>query len=133
MNPLLAAEGGYQHFALHGGEWFILVGLCVTALLAIFVGFLLIRGVLAADQGTPTMQEIAKAIQEGAIAYLKRQFRTIVSSSIPLAVIVFVTSVAVKKADGTTEALSFGAVRPFSHPGIRSRLRACPASRATSA
>ena len=58
------------------------------------------RGVLAADEGTPKMKEIAKAIQEGAIAYLKRQFRTIGFIVIPLVVIVFVTSVAVKKPDG---------------------------------
>ena len=84
MNPLLAAEGGYQDFALHSGEWFVLIGSALTALLAIAVGFLLMRGVLAADQGTPKMKEIAKAIQEGAIAYLRRQFRTIGFILIPL-------------------------------------------------
>ena len=107
MNPVLAAEGGYQDFALHGGEWFVLIGSALTALLAIAVGFLLMRGVLAEDEGTPKMKEIAKAIQEGAIAYLKRQFRTIGVILIPLVVVVFLTSVAVKKSDGTTEALSF--------------------------
>jgi K(+)-stimulated pyrophosphate-energized sodium pump len=107
VNPVLAAEGGYQDFALHGGEWFVLVGSALTALLALAVGFALTRGVLAADQGTPTMREIAKAIQEGAIAYLKRQFRTIGVILIPLVVVVFLTSVAVKKPDGTSEALSF--------------------------
>ncbi len=58
------------------------------------------KGVLAADQGTPKMIEIAKAIQEGALAYLKRQFRTIGFILIPLALIVFVTSVAVEKPGG---------------------------------
>src|SRR5690606_33750949 len=48
----------------------------------------------------------AKAIQEGALAYLKRQFRTIGYILVPLAIIVFVTSVAVERPDGT-EALSF--------------------------
>ena len=107
MNSVLAAEGGYQDFALHSGEWFVLIGSALTALLAIAVGFLLMRGVLAEDEGTPKMKEIAKAIQEGATAYLRRQFRTIGFIIIPLLVVVFATSVAVEKADGHTEALSF--------------------------
>ena len=41
---------------------------------------------MAHDEGTPKMQEIAKAIQEGASAYLKRQFKTIGVILIPLAV-----------------------------------------------
>ncbi|MFM7535415.1 MAG: sodium/proton-translocating pyrophosphatase, partial [Acidimicrobiales bacterium] len=112
MTGIFAAEGGYQEFVLRGGEWFILVGSAITALLAIAVGFVLMKGVLAADQGSPKMIEIAKAIQEGALAYLKRQFRTIGLILIPLAIIVFITSVAVKKPDGT-EALSFGASGAF--------------------
>lgn len=106
MNTLLAAEGGYQVFTLKGGEFAWLFFSVATALLAIGVGFSLMRGVLAADQGTPKMQEIAKAIQEGAMAYLKRQFRTIGFILIPLAIIVFITSTGVKKPDGTA-ALSF--------------------------
>jgi K(+)-stimulated pyrophosphate-energized sodium pump len=106
MVQLFAAEGGWQEFTLRGGEWFVLIGSALTALLAIGVGFLLMRGVLAADQGTPNMIEIAKAIQEGALAYLKRQFRTIGYILVPLALIVFVTSAAVDKPDGTS-ALSF--------------------------
>jgi K(+)-stimulated pyrophosphate-energized sodium pump len=93
--PVLAAEGGYQEFTLAGGEWFILIGAAMTAILALAVGLILVQSVLKADQGTPKMQEIAKAIQEGAWAYLKRQFRTIGFILIPLAVVVFVTSFAV--------------------------------------
>jgi K(+)-stimulated pyrophosphate-energized sodium pump len=51
------------------------------------------------------MKEIAQAIQEGALAYLKRQFKTIGLILIPLAVIVYVTSTKVLKGDGV-EALS---------------------------
>jgi K(+)-stimulated pyrophosphate-energized sodium pump len=106
MTSVLAAEGGYQDFTLHGGEWLILIGSALTALLAVGVGFFLMRRVLAEDDGTPTMKEIAKAIQEGALAYLKRQFRTIGYILLPLAFIVFITSTAVKK-DSGVEALSF--------------------------
>jgi K(+)-stimulated pyrophosphate-energized sodium pump len=96
----LAAEGGYQVFKLDGAAWFWLVFSACTALLALAVGLYLVRGVLAADQGTPTMIEIATAIQEGAMAYLKRQFKTIAVILIPLAVIVFVTSTEVLKPAG---------------------------------
>ena len=73
MTHVLAAEGGYQTFYLHGGEWAILLASVATALLALLVGFFLMRGVLAADEGTEKMKEIAKAIQEGAMAYLRRE------------------------------------------------------------
>src|SRR5689334_9583211 len=97
MINLLAAEGGWQDFELGGGEWFWLVFSAVTALLALGVGFSLMRGVLAADQGTPKMIEIATAIQEGASAYLRRQFKTIGVILVPLAIVVFVTSTEVLK------------------------------------
>jgi K(+)-stimulated pyrophosphate-energized sodium pump len=107
MKPLLlAAEGGYQEFDLGGTEMMWLIFSALTAIVAIGVGFSLMRGVLAADQGTPKMQEIAAAIQEGAMAYLKRQFKTIAVILVPLVVIVFLTSTEVLKPDGDT-ALSF--------------------------
>jgi K(+)-stimulated pyrophosphate-energized sodium pump len=106
MLHLFAAEGGYQDFTLTSTEWFWLVFSACTSLLAIAVGFYLMKGVLAADEGTPKMIEIAKAIQEGAQAYLRRQFRTIALILIPVAVIVFFTATEVKKADGTV-ALTF--------------------------
>src|SRR3954462_10055992 len=106
MNLVLAAEGGYQSFHLGGTEWFWLFFSVATAVLALAVGLVLVRGVVAADRGTPKMIEIATAIQEGAMAYLRRQFKTIAVILVPLAVIVFVTSTKVVKPDGT-EALSF--------------------------
>ncbi len=106
MITTLAAEGGYQVFTLKGGEFAWLFFSVATALLALGVGFSLMKGVLAADQGTPKMQEIALAIQEGAMAYLKRQFRTIGFILIPLVIVVFITSTKVLKPDNST-ALSF--------------------------
>jgi K(+)-stimulated pyrophosphate-energized sodium pump len=97
MNLVLAAEGGYQSFELGGAEWGWLVFSAVTAILALLVGLALMRGVLAADQGTPSMIEIATSIQEGAMAYLRRQFRTIAIILVPVAIVVFVTSTEVIK------------------------------------
>jgi K(+)-stimulated pyrophosphate-energized sodium pump len=104
---LFAAEGGYQVFQLRNSDklWLYISG--ATALLAIAVGFSLMKGVLAADPGTPKMQEIAKAIQEGAMAYLKRQFRTIAVILVPLAILVFVTSTKVVNTETHAVALSF--------------------------
>src|SRR3954452_18332666 len=49
----------------------------VLAALALVYSYVLVREVLTADQGTPNMQAISKAVQEGAAAYLNRQFRTL--------------------------------------------------------
>ena len=103
---VLAAEGGYQEFTLGSAEWLWLWVAAATAALALVVGVVLSRGVLKADQGTQAMQEIAAAIQEGAMAYLRRQFRTIAVILVPLALIVFFTSTAVLTPEGS-EALSF--------------------------
>jgi K(+)-stimulated pyrophosphate-energized sodium pump len=108
---LLGAEGGWQDFTLKGGEWTVLLLSAAAALLALGVGFYLARSVLAEDEGTPKMKEIALAIQEGAWAYLKRQFRTIGFILIPVAAIVFFTSTEILKSEeaGGGVALSFGA------------------------
>ncbi|MGQ0832934.1 MAG: sodium-translocating pyrophosphatase [Microthrixaceae bacterium] len=107
MISILAAEGGYQEFVLKGGELAILALSGISAVLALVVGFILMKGVLAQDQGTPKMIEIAKAIQEGAAAYLTRQFKTIGVVLVPLAAVVFITSTEVLKPNGDV-ALSFG-------------------------
>ncbi len=107
----ILAEGGYQPFHLSSTEWVWLVFAAVCALTAIATGFILMRGVLASDQGTPSMIEIAKAVQEGAQAYLVRQFRAIGIIVIPLAVLVFFTASRVTRIlpDGTKHTvLSFG-------------------------
>ena len=106
MTSLLASEGGWQTFTLKGGEWAILGLSGAAAILALLVGWFLAIQVLKEDQGTPKMQEIARAIQVGAGAYLKRQFRTIGMILIPVGAVVFLTSVAITKPGDGGEALS---------------------------
>jgi len=60
-----------------GGNYTWVWIVAVVALLALGVAFALVREVLSADQGTENMKRIAGAVQEGASAYLKRQFRTL--------------------------------------------------------
>ncbi len=73
----LAQEGGSINAVFRSFEdnalWIIL-GVSVLALL--FAAYLR-REVLAEPDGTPKMREIARAIQQGASAYLSRQFRTV--------------------------------------------------------
>jgi K(+)-stimulated pyrophosphate-energized sodium pump len=68
-----------------GGDKGILVVVAVVAVFALLVAAYFAREVLRADQGTPRMQDISRAVQEGAAAYLRRQFTTLA----PFAVIIF--------------------------------------------
>ncbi len=86
------AEGGYQSFHLHSAEWGWMFFALACGLAAIVTGVILMRNMLAAEQGTPSMIEIAKAVQEGAQAYLARQFKVIGIIVVPLAILVFVTA-----------------------------------------
>jgi K(+)-stimulated pyrophosphate-energized sodium pump len=105
-----AAEGGYQPFHLHSTEWGWLIFAAACGLLAIITGILLMRNMLKEDQGTPSMIEIAKAVQEGAQAYLVRQFRAIAIIIIPLAILVFITASKVTYGGHTYESYGMSGV-----------------------
>jgi K(+)-stimulated pyrophosphate-energized sodium pump len=66
-----------QEVALTGSNYTTVVIVALIALAALGVAAVLVRQVLAADEGTDSMKKIALAIQEGASAYLNRQFRTL--------------------------------------------------------
>ncbi len=73
----------FKYFAFATSEKFsdgertaLWVVLCV-ALAGLLYAFLLMRQVLAADQGTAKMKAIADAVREGSNAYLKRQLSTV--------------------------------------------------------
>jgi K(+)-stimulated pyrophosphate-energized sodium pump len=66
--------------------WVVIAG----GVLALLYGIITSRVVLAADPGTARMQEIAAAVQEGARAYLNRQYRTVAVVGIVICIILLV-------------------------------------------
>src|SRR5262245_5766458 len=66
---------------------YLLPVLIFGVLAIIFAGWLA-RDVLGRDQGTTEMQDIASRIFEGALAYLKRQYRTIAMLAVVVAVVI---------------------------------------------
>ncbi len=73
----LAADDSGVLVSLTGSNQTLVVVVALVALAALGVAAYFVREVLAAGQGTETMQRIALAVQEGASAYLSRQFRTL--------------------------------------------------------
>jgi K(+)-stimulated pyrophosphate-energized sodium pump len=77
MLGVLAAEGGPIHAVFGAFENRALWVIFGISLVALVFAYYLVREVLAAPEGTEKMREIARAIQVGASAYLRRQFRTV--------------------------------------------------------
>ena len=74
---VLAQEGGAIDAVFGSFENTMLWMLVGISFIALAFAYYLVREVLAAPEGTEKMKEIALAIQEGAKAYLSRQFRTV--------------------------------------------------------
>jgi K(+)-stimulated pyrophosphate-energized sodium pump len=70
--------------------------LAISVLSLLFAVYLAVR-VLKQDRGTPEMQKIGNAIQQGAEAFLKRQYSTIAMLSVLLAAIIFLLYAFVRK------------------------------------
>ncbi len=75
--PGLIRAAGATPLTLAGTDLTLVVVVAVIAVVALVMGVIFRRQVLAADPGTPKMQEIGQAVEEGAHAYLARQFKTL--------------------------------------------------------
>jgi K(+)-stimulated pyrophosphate-energized sodium pump len=63
----------------------------ITSLLALVYGIYLSRQVLREDEGNETLKRIAKAVRDGAMSYLKRQFQIVIPVTLGLAVLIGIT------------------------------------------
>jgi K(+)-stimulated pyrophosphate-energized sodium pump len=75
--PGLIHAAGETPLTLTGNNLTLVVAVAVIAVVALVMGVVFRREVLAADPGTAKMQEIGDAVEEGAHAYLARQFKTL--------------------------------------------------------
>jgi K(+)-stimulated pyrophosphate-energized sodium pump len=100
----LVAEGG--GLSLTGTNVSYVVVAAVIALVALGFAAALVRAVLATGKGTTKMQEIAGAVQEGASAYLFRQFKTLGVFVVIAVVLLFLLPV--NHAEGSEIAVKIG-------------------------
>ncbi|MDP9329387.1 MAG: sodium-translocating pyrophosphatase [Actinomycetota bacterium] len=98
--PIRAVFGSFENTTL----WVIFV----IALSALAFAYYLVREVLAAPEGSDKMKEIATAIQEGAKAYLSRQFRTVGIFLGILTIVLFFVLPAPKDAVHSDFSIKFG-------------------------
>ena len=75
--PGLIHAAGETPLTLAGTNLTLVIVVAVIAIVALFMGVVFRRQVLAADPGTAKMQQIGLAVEEGAHAYLARQFKTL--------------------------------------------------------
>ncbi|MET8039535.1 sodium-translocating pyrophosphatase [Micromonospora sp. NPDC005215] len=104
MSETLAADGG--GLSLTGSNVTYVVIAAVVALVALGFAAALTKTVLAAGKGTEKMQEISGAVQEGASAYLLRQFRTLAIFVVVAVVLLFLLPV--HDTDGSELAVKIG-------------------------
>lgn len=102
----------------------------VCSVLAIIYGLLLARNILKKSSGNDKMREIALAIQQGAKAYLNRQYKTIAIIAIIL-FIILIPTLGVKTAIGFLVGAVFSALAGYvgMNVSVRANIRTAEAAR----
>jgi len=89
MSALHLAAGGDRLASVVPDDKPVLYVIIVVALVALGFAGLFAREVLAAEQGPESMRAISRAVQEGAAAYLSRQFRTLAAFAVLVFFVLF--------------------------------------------
>jgi len=89
MSALHLAAGGDRLASVVPDDKPVLYVILVVALVALGFAGLFAREVLAAEQGPESMRAISRAVQEGAAAYLSRQFRTLAAFAVLVFFVLF--------------------------------------------
>ncbi|HEY85573.1 MAG TPA: sodium-translocating pyrophosphatase [Chloroflexi bacterium] len=71
--PAVLAQGGNARPPLPWAWWLAPIG----SIIALVWAYMFYRSVMAVDEGTPRMAEIAQHVRDGAMAYLKRQYKVV--------------------------------------------------------
>jgi K(+)-stimulated pyrophosphate-energized sodium pump len=68
----------------------------IAAVIALIVAFVFFKQIFSKDKGTPEMQAISDKIEEGAMAYLARQYKTIGIIAVVIAIVIAVVGLVAK-------------------------------------
>ena len=96
-----------QGFNLSPSDWVLLYLVLACGVVGVIAALVWRGKVLAKDQGTEEMKSISGQIQEGAYAYLNRQFRTILVMVVVLMVLLGLTVIGQKWQIGTGRLVAF--------------------------
>lgn len=105
-----------------------------SSLIAIIAGVILIRSIMKAPKGDGKMQEIAKAIQEGANAFLNRQYKTVaIVALILFVIIIFIPSLGMITALAFLVGAFLSAIAGYigMHVSVRANVRTTEAAKTT--
>ncbi|MBW3624964.1 MAG: sodium-translocating pyrophosphatase [Armatimonadetes bacterium] len=88
-SPAAHAADAIELRPFSSGDMQILLFVLVSAVISILFGGWLMMSVMKRDPGTPAMQEVARSIQEGALAYLRRQVMTMLGLVVALSIALY--------------------------------------------